>query len=87
MCEGLTSLLHNHGTLNALIMVHDLQQAIHIRNLQTLITNATEGVSAHSGVGQLNPCHRGRDVIGGVSSCFRRVSSVLIATASRGGGT
>jgi len=84
VCEGLTSLLHYHGTLNALIMVHDLQQAIHIRNLQTLITNATEGVSAHSGVGQLNPCHRGRDVIGGVSSCFRRVSSVLIATASRG---
>ena len=41
-------------------------------------------VSTHSGVGQINPCHRGRDVIGGVPSCFRRVSSVLIATASGG---
>ena len=43
--------------------------------------------STYSVVGQLNPCHRGRDVIGGVSSCFRRVSSVLIATTSRGGAT
>ena len=42
-------------------------------------------VSTHSGVGQLNPCHRGRDVIGGVPPCFRRVSSVLIATAGGGG--
>ena len=42
-------------------------------------------VSTHSGVCQLNPSHRGRDVIGGVPSCFRRVSSVHIATASGGG--
>ena len=38
----------------------------------------------HCGVEQFNPCHRGRDVKGSVSSCIRWVSSVLIATTCKG---
>ena len=57
--------------------------SLNMHKIEIMMMNATEGVSTHGVVGQLNPCHRGRDVIGGVSSCFRRVTSVLIATASK----
>ena len=54
-----------------------------IMDVFTLIMHALEVVSTHCGVGWVNPCHRGRDVIGSVPTYIRWVSSVPIATASK----
>ena len=43
-----------------------------------------KAVLTHCGVEHFNPCYRSRDVVGSISSYIRWVSSVLIATASKG---
>ena len=85
-----STVLYSHISCKCIIVYTYLKaynsRIIRKPSIQLPMKNTTEGVSTHCVVGQVNPCHRGRYVIGGVPSCFRRVSNVLIATASKGGG-